>query len=98
MERIRKIEITSTYVHNAALGDTAQAEAISSEEDKIEDYCCDRYNKKININDRVYLLTKGKYKVCVGRILQIDCQSKWITIESDTGQNIIRKSYNTKVL
>ena len=61
-------------------------------------YCYDRDNKRIAIHDRVHLLTKGKFKVRVGKVTKINCQTKWITIELDTtGQITKRKGSNVRV-
>ena len=72
--------------------------AIADGENNTEEYCYDRYNNKISINDRIYLVTKGKLKVRVGKVTRVDHLTKWVTIELDTGQITTRKSYNTKVL
>ena len=49
-----------------------QENAFSDSEDNPEQYCYDRYNKKISINDRIYLVTKGRFKVRVGRVTWLE--------------------------
>ena len=98
IERIRELESTSGYIRSAALENIENENAIADNEDNPGNYCYDQYNKIITINDRVYLITKGRFKVRVGKVTQIDYITKWITIELDTVQTTSRKIHNTKVL
>ena len=98
IERIRELESTNGYIRSTALEINENKNAIADNEDKPGNYCYDRYNKIIKDNDRVYLITKGKYKERVGKVTGIDCTTKWIAIELDSGQTTSRKSHNTKVL
>ena len=99
VKQVRALQIQQSTI----LGRLREIEenAFSEKEDSDDNpdqYCYDRYNKKISINDRIYLVTKGSYKVRVGRVTWLEPSTKWVTIELDTGQETTRKSHNTKVL
>ena len=87
-----------TDVHNATSNDSENEETTTNSERDTIVHCYDRDNQRIAVNDRVHLLTKGKFKVRVGKVIKINCQTKWITIELDTtGQITTRKSNNVRV-
>ena len=94
--------VHNTIVHNSERNtevhdSKSTTKANNKERDTIA-YCYDRDDKRIAIHDRVHLLTKGKFKVRVGKVTKINCQTKWITIELDTtGQITKRKSSNIRV-
>ena len=113
VQQLSKLQLRQAAVIEElqALGSTSTAGVRSTTLDNSEDedinvnsaddptvYCYDRYNKRISINDRVYLITKGKFKVRVGKVTRIDCRTKWITIELDNTRQITRrKSSNIRV-
>ena len=98
IERIQELESTSVYIRSTTLENIENEDAITNDEGNPKAYCYDRYNKQITINDRVYLITKGKFKVRVGRVIWIDCRTKWVTIELDNTRQITqRKSHNVKI-
>ena len=94
--------VHNTIVHNSERNtevhdSKSTTKANNKERDTIA-YCYDRDDKRIAIHDRVHLLTKGKFKVRVGKVTKINNQTKWITIELDTtGQITKRKSNNVRV-
>ena len=93
----RDTKVHNTIVHNNERDTKVNTKVYNSERDTIV-YCYDRDDKRIAIHDRVHLLTKGKFKVRVGKVIKINCQTKWITIELDTtGQITKRKSSNVRV-
>jgi len=98
IERIRDLESTSGYTRSTALENSDNENSIADNEDSPGNYCYDRHNKTIKNNDRVYLVTKGKYKERVGKVTRIDCETKWITIKLNSGQTTSRKSHNITVL
>ena len=98
IERIQALESTSVYVRGTTLENTENEDAIANDEGNHNVYCYDRYNKRITLNNRVYLITKGKFKVRVGRVIRIDCRTKWVTIELDNTKQITQsKSHNVKI-
>ena len=87
------MDTRSTTLENIENEDT-----IVNDEGNPTVYCYDRYNKRISINNRVYLITKGKFKARVGKVTRIDCQTKWVTIKlDDTKQITQRKSSNVEI-
>ena len=99
IEKIQALESTSVYIRGTTLENTENEDAIANDEGNPKAYCYDRYNKRITINNRVYLITKGKFKVRLGRVIRIDCRTKWVTIlELDNTKQITqRKSHNVKI-
>ena len=99
IEELQALGSTSTAgVRSTTLDNSKNEDANANSEDDPTVYCYDRYNKRISINDRVYLIMKGKFKVRVGKVTRIDCRTKWITIELDNTRQITRrKSSNIRV-
>ena len=99
VKQVRALQIQQSTI----LGRLREIEenAFSEEEDSEDNpdqYCYDRYNKLINDNDIVYLITKGKFKERVGKVIRIDCKTKWITIELNSRQTTRRKCHNIRII
>ena len=98
IERLQALGSTSVDTRSTTLENIENEDTIVNDEVNPTVYCYDRYNKRISINNRVYLITKGKFKARVGKVTRIDCQTKWVTIKlDDTKQITQRKSSNVKI-
>ena len=95
IEELQTLGSASTAgVRSTTLDNSKNEDANANSEDDTTVYCYDRYNKRISIHDRVYLITKGKFKIRVGKVTKIDSKSKWITIELDSTRQITRRKSN----
>ena len=97
IERIQALESTSGYIRGTTLRNIKNDDAIANDEGNEKEHCYDRDNKQIYVNNRVFLITKGKYRIRTGRIIRIDYYTKWLTIELDNTKQITqRKSHNVR--
>ena len=88
---------TSNSEHNTSPNSKHNGNTTDSGHDTIG-HCYDRYNTRISVNDRVYLLTKGRFKSRIGKVVRIDCDTKWVSIELDNSKQITtRKSENVRI-
>ena len=98
IERLQALGSTSVDTRSTTLENIENEDTIANDKGNPTVYCYDRYNTRISINDRVYLITKGKFKARVGKVTRIDCQTKWVTIKlDDTKQITQRKSSNVEI-
>ena len=99
IEELQALGGSSTAgVRSTTSNDSENEETTTNSEHNTTVHCYDRYNQRISVNDRVYLLTKGRFKVRVGKVIRINCQTKWITIELDNTRQVTRrKSNNVRV-
>jgi len=61
IERTRELESTSAYADSTALENTENENTIPTDEDNPEEYCYDRYNKRISIDDWMYLSVTSRW-------------------------------------
>ena len=95
IEELQTLGNASTAgVRSSTLDNIKNEDANANSGDDPIVHCYDRYNKRISIHDRVYLITKGKFKIRVGKVTKIDSKSKWITIELDSTRQITRRKSN----
>ena len=99
IEELQALGGSSTAgVRSTTSNNSENEETTTNSEHNTTVHCYDRNNQRISVNDRVYLLTKGRFKVRAGKVIRINCQTKWITIELDNTRQVTkRKSSNVRV-